>query len=72
MARSAEISTVTVIVGIAGAILLYGAITNRNPIDVIKLTLQGQDIATARTVSTGVQGWVVNPETGRRSTGGTF
>lgn len=43
-----ELSTVTVVVGIAGGIVLYGAVTNRNPLDVIKLTLQGQDISKAR------------------------
>ena len=48
---SVEISTVTVVVGIGGAVILYGAVTNRNPIDVIKLTLQGKDISAARPLS---------------------
>jgi hypothetical protein len=47
-----EFNTTTVLVGIGGAVVLYGAVTNRNPIDVIKLTLQGKDIAGARPLST--------------------
>lgn len=42
-----EIETITVVMAIAGAVLLYGAIKNKNPIDVIKLTLQGKDPNTA-------------------------
>ncbi|AEA29082.1 hypothetical protein Psed_7025 (plasmid) [Pseudonocardia dioxanivorans CB1190] len=41
----------TVVMAIAGATLLYGAIKNRNPIDVIKLTLQGKDIKGAKPLS---------------------
>jgi hypothetical protein len=41
---------------ITGAVILYGAITNRNPIDVIKLTLQGKDISEARNISTPMKG----------------
>lgn len=32
-----------VVVGIGGAVLIWGAIRNKNPIEAIKLTLQGQD-----------------------------
>jgi hypothetical protein len=49
-----ELETLTVLMAIAGAVVLYGAITNRNPLDVIKLTLQGKDISAARTISTGL------------------
>lgn len=45
------ISPVNVLMGIAGAVILYGAVTNRNPIDVIKLTLQGQPLDKARPIS---------------------
>jgi hypothetical protein len=51
-----ELETLTVLMAIAGATILYGAITNRNPIDVIKLTLQGEDISKARQLSSGLAG----------------
>lgn len=46
-----ELETTTVVMGIGGAVILYGAITNRNPIDVIKLTLQGRPITEARPIA---------------------
>lgn len=32
----------TLIVFAAGAVLIYSAITNRNPVDVVKMALQGK------------------------------
>ena len=47
--------TLPVVVGIAGAVLIWGAIRNKNPVDAIKLVLQGQDPNSARPISnTGV------------------
>jgi hypothetical protein len=51
-----ELDTLTVFMAVAGATILYGAITNRNPIDVIKLTLQGKDIKQARTIANPLSG----------------
>lgn len=51
-----ELETLTVFMAVAGTVMLYGAITNRNPIDVIKLTLQGGDISQARPLSTTLSG----------------
>lgn len=51
-----ELETLTVLMVVAGATILYGAITNRNPLDVIKLTLQGKDISEARQLSSGLAG----------------
>ncbi len=63
----AELNTPTVIIGIAGGVLLYGAITNRNPIDVIKLTLSGGDITKARPLSTPGAGLFTQTVTGTPS-----
>lgn len=38
-----ELDTITVVMAIAGAVMLYGAIKNKNPLEVIKLTLQGKN-----------------------------
>lgn len=48
-----ELETITVIMAIAGAVLLYGAIKNKNPIDVIKLTISGKDPKDAAALSSG-------------------
>lgn len=39
--------TMPVLITIAGFVILYGAVANRNPLDVIKLTLSGGDISDA-------------------------
>lgn len=51
-----ELETITVVMAIAGAVLLYGAIKNKNPLEVIKLTLQGKDPNSAAAISTGGSG----------------
>ena len=51
-----ELETLTVLMVVAGATILYGAVTNRNPLDVIKLTLQGKDLSEARQLSSGLSG----------------
>lgn len=33
-----------------GAILVYGGVTNRHPLDMVKLTLQGKDLKDARKI----------------------
>lgn len=43
--------TLPVVVGIAGAVLVWGAIRNKNPVDAIKLVLQGKDPNGARPIS---------------------
>lgn len=50
---SPELNAVTVAMAVVGAVCIYGAVTNRNPIDVVRLTIQGEDISTARPLSTG-------------------
>lgn len=49
MARP-TLSTLNVVVTVAGAVTLYAAIRNKNPIDVIKLSLTGKSLDTARPV----------------------
>ena len=51
-----ELETITVIMAIAGAVLLYGAVKNKNPIEVIKLTIQGKNPADAAALSTASAG----------------
>lgn len=46
-----DIDVLTVTLALAGLVCLYGAITNRNPLDVIKLTLQGKDLSEAGTLA---------------------
>lgn len=48
-----EIETITVVMAIAGVVLLYGAVKNKNPLEVIKLALQGKDVSGAAPLSTG-------------------
>ncbi len=43
-----NLQTLPLVVGVAGAVLLYGAVTNRNPLDVIKLALTGKPLNTAK------------------------
>lgn len=40
-----------IVLGIAGFIVLYGAIENKNPLDVVKLAVQGKDLAGAAPLS---------------------
>lgn len=47
-----DLETLPVVMFITGMILLYGAITNRNPVDVVQLALQGKDISAAAPIST--------------------
>lgn len=47
-----RLQTLPVVVGLAGFVILYGAITNRNPIDVVKLTLTGGDLSKAAPIYT--------------------
>lgn len=42
-----DLDVLTVTLALAGLVCLYGAISNRNPLDVIKLTLQGKDLSEA-------------------------
>lgn len=46
-----ELETLTVVMAMAGVLMLYGSITNRNPLDVIQKALRGQDISTAAPLS---------------------
>lgn len=46
-----ELELVTVVLAVSGATLLYGAITDRNPIDVVKNALTGKPISEAREIS---------------------
>lgn len=48
-----ELETITVVMAVAGMVLLYGAVKNKNPLEVIKLALQGKDINSAPPLSTG-------------------
>lgn len=42
-----DFDVLTITLALAGTVILYGAIKNRNPIDVIKLTLQGKPLDSA-------------------------
>lgn len=46
-----ELETLTVVMAVIGMTLLYGAVTNRNPLDVVTLALQGKPIAGAAPIS---------------------
>lgn len=46
-----EIELLPVVMTVAGIVLLYGAVTNRNPLDVVKLALQGKDVSAAAPIS---------------------
>lgn len=48
-----ELETITVVMAVAGMVLLYGAVKNKNPLEVIKLALQGKDVNSAAPLSTG-------------------
>ncbi len=39
-----DLDVLTVTLALAGMVVLYGAIKNKNPLDVIKLTLQGKPL----------------------------
>lgn len=43
-----ELDAVPVVIGIAGFVILWGAVRNRNPIDVIQLVLKGESPLGAR------------------------
>jgi len=47
-----DIDVLTVTLALAGVIILYGAIKNKNPLEVLKLTLQGKDINLAKPLAT--------------------
>lgn len=46
-----ELETLTVVMAVAGLVLLYGAVTNRNPLEVIQKAVSGEDISTASPLS---------------------
>lgn len=43
-----ELDATPIVVGIAGFVILWGAVRNKNPIDVIRLVLSGKSPYTAR------------------------
>lgn len=51
-----DIEIVPLLMTVGGAVLLYGAIKNRNPIDVVKSALSGKSIADAKPLNGGVPG----------------
>lgn len=51
-----ELETLTVVMAVAGMVLLYGAVTNKNPLDVIQRALRGEDINQSAPLSTGNPG----------------
>ena len=40
-----------IVIGLAGFVVLYGAVRNKRPDDIIRLALQGKDVAGARPLS---------------------
>lgn len=62
-----ELDTITVVMAIAGAVMLYGAIKNKNPLEVIKLTLQGKNPGDAAGLSNGASGGTTEVITGTAS-----
>lgn len=46
-----NLETLPVIMAISGGVLLYSAVTNRHPADVVKLGLQNKDLSMARPIS---------------------
>lgn len=48
-----ELETLTVVMAVAAMVMLYGAVTNRNPLEVIKAAVSGEDITAAAPLSTG-------------------
>lgn len=47
-----ELDTLTVVMAVAALTMLYGAVTNRNPLEVVQLAVQGKDISGASPLST--------------------
>lgn len=47
-----ELEVLPVVLALAGFILLYGAVQNKNPLEVVKLALQGKDPSTASPIFT--------------------
>jgi hypothetical protein len=47
-----DLDVLTVTLALAGVVILYGAIKNKNPLEVLKLTLQGKDINLAKPLAT--------------------
>ena len=54
-----------VVLFVAGTVLMYSGVTNRNPKDVVTYGMKGKTAPNAHGITT-------DPETGRRSGGGTF
>jgi len=48
-----ELETIPVVILVGAIVLLYGAIRNKNPIDVIKLALSGKSLDGAKPMMTG-------------------
>lgn len=48
-----ELETLTVVMAVAALVMLYGAVTNRNPLEVIQRAVSGEDINGAAPLSTG-------------------
>ena len=47
-----DIETLPVVMAVAGLVLLYGAIFNKNPVEVVRLALTGKDPSTAKPIAT--------------------
>lgn len=47
-----DIEILPVVMLVAGMVLLYGAVRNKNPLQVVQLALQGKDISTAAPIAT--------------------
>lgn len=47
-----EFDTLPIVILVAGMVLMYSAISNRNPIDVLNISLTGGDLDTARPIMT--------------------
>lgn len=63
-----DIEIVPLMMVVGGSVLLYGAIKNKNPIDVVKNALTGKSLASARPLNSAAAG---NPGAGPGSIPGT-
>lgn len=62
-----ELDVLPVVLAIAGFILLYGAVQNKNPLEVIRLALQGKDPSSASAIFTATPGMFTNVVPGKPS-----